>query len=103
MGQTIRTGGSPFIRIIEQNGRQKEKNDGCITAEKRVMGTYIHGFFDTPEILKQWFSTIGYPLDPAKKVFGLAARDEEYDRLAIHFQENVATKRITQIIQGNTR
>ena len=38
MGQTTRTGGTPFARLAD--GRE----DGCVSG--RALGTYLHGLFD---------------------------------------------------------
>ena len=59
MGFTHRFSGSPFLSISSRNTVPCDETDGCISEDKRVTGTYIHGFFDAPAISSKWLALIG--------------------------------------------
>ena len=49
MGETTFDGHNsvnPFARITERAGKMVDMQDGCVSADGNVMGTYIHGIFD---------------------------------------------------------
>jgi adenosylcobyric acid synthase len=89
MGITRRTGGTAPFRIHEKNGKPMPGEDGCISQDGRKMGTYIHGLFDQPEIIKKWLGAVGINGIGVSGVHGLVARDRDYDLLAEHFERHV--------------
>ena len=94
MGRTRHQGGTSFLSVTERNGRPCRETDGCATADQRVLGTYLHGLFDTPAITKRWLKTLGLGHLKISEEAGLAARDRQYDLLAAHFKANVDMKRL---------
>ena len=100
MGQTLRFAGKSLFRVLEQNSISCNKEDGCITNNARVLGTYIHGLFDTPDITKRWLNHIGLSGMDITETHGLAARDKEYDLLAEHFEKYVDTEKIFKYLRG---
>lgn len=100
MGQTTRDGGTPWFRVLERNGRPAAAEDGCTAPDGAVMGTYIHGMFDTPEITTAWLRTIGIDRLQAPAVHGPAARDRDYERLADHFEAHVDVTAIMKLAEG---
>ena len=100
MGETIRSGGRPFFKIISKNGVAAEGTDGCISDNGRYMGTYLHGLFDTPAITGRWLGAIGLgSLAPADDC-GLPARRKEYGKLARHFRKYINMTKIKELIAG---
>ncbi len=92
MGQTNRISGDPLLVVDSRNGVSCMHDDGAISADGHVMGTYMHGFFDTPEITHRWLSSIGLSdLAVMPSSSGLAARSREYDRLATHVAAHLDT------------
>jgi adenosylcobyric acid synthase len=91
MGQTRRGGGRPFLTVTERNGRACSDEDGCLAPSGRVMGTYLHGLFDTPGVTRAWLAAIGLEGIAVTELQGLAARDQAYDRLAAHFTRFIDT------------
>ncbi len=89
MGQTRRLSGFPLLTVNKRNDISCNDNDGCVSQNKRVMGTYMHGFFDSPEILEKWLEHIGVKDVEIPEAYGLNARSREYDRLAEHVRKNV--------------
>jgi adenosylcobyric acid synthase len=103
MGQTARTGGSPLFEVVARNGTPVEMEDGCSAPELRVMGTYIHGLFDSPAVTARWLAAIGVQGFEPPALAGLAARDREYDALAEHFEKHVDIEAICRLAQGSFR
>jgi adenosylcobyric acid synthase len=100
MGQTIRTGGSPLFNITERNHNPCRDEEGCVSDNSKIMGTYIHGLFDNPGILKFWLNHIGLRGVDVSDVGGIEARNKEYDLLAEHFEKNVDVERIVQLVEN---
>jgi adenosylcobyric acid synthase len=98
MGQTTRTGGTPLFKIMERNHKPSRDEEGCISGAGKVMGTYIHGLFDNPEILKCWLSHIDLPDIDVSDVGGIEARNGQYDLLAQHFEKHVDVESIVKMV-----
>ena len=98
MGQTIRTGGYPLLSILERNNCPCSDEDGCVSGDSKIMGTYIHGLFDNPAILKFWLNHIGLSGDDVSNIGGIEARNREYDLLADHFEKHVDLERIAKLV-----
>ena len=89
MGRTELFGGGPLFKVTELNGKAHESADGCISEDKRVIGAYMHGLFDSPEILSRWLSHIGVRGVNISEAHGIVARDSQYDLLAAHFEKHI--------------
>jgi adenosylcobyric acid synthase len=85
MGKTIRMGGHPLFEIHARNGKECRDSDGCVSSDGHASGTYVHGLFDNPRILQQWFFRIGLKDHDIDERSGLAFRDQQYELLAQHF------------------
>lgn len=94
MGRTRRSGGIALFRIHEKNGKPMPGEDGCISQDGRIMGTYIHGIFDQPEIIRKWLGMVGVNGVRVSGVHGLVARDRDYDLLAEHFERHVDMEKL---------
>jgi adenosylcobyric acid synthase len=100
MGQTTRSGGTPWFKITERNHKPCRDEDGCVSGDARIMGTYMHGLFDNPEILKCWLDHIGLPDVKVSDIGGIEARSGQYDLLAEYFEKHVDVERIVKMV-GN--
>jgi len=100
MGQTLRFAGKSLFRVLKQNSISCDKEDGCMSNNQRVLGTYIHGLFDTPDITRLWLDHIGLSGVEVTEAHGLAARDKEYDLLAEYFEKYVDTEQIFEYLGG---
>jgi len=89
MGRTERTGARPAVRVSARNGRPEADEDGCVSPDGRIVGTYLHGLFDSPAVTARWLGGIGLDAVGVPALGGLAARDREYDRLADHLEAHV--------------
>jgi adenosylcobyric acid synthase len=99
MGQTRRLGGRPMFHVQERNGNPCDDDDGCMSLDGRIQGTYIHGLFDTPDITKQWIAGIGLDRLPVPEMAGPSARDMNYDLLAKHFEKHIDTAAIDRMLK----
>jgi adenosylcobyric acid synthase len=103
MGQTIRAGGTPLFNITKRNHNPCRDEDGCVSNDSKIMGTYIHGLFDNPGILKFWLNHIGLNGVDVSDVGGIEARNKEYDLLAEHFQEYVNVESIVKLVANQVQ
>ncbi len=97
MGQTTRKGQKPLFKISHRDQRPCQDEDGCVSTDSKVMGTYIHGLFDNPTILKSWLAHIGLDGIDVSASGGIEARNRQYDLLAEHFQEHVDVDSIVKL------
>jgi adenosylcobyric acid synthase len=86
VGRTVyQTGGAQFAVLSAGLGSSGERDDGCVSANTRIFGTYLHGLFDNDSFRHQF-------LLAARAFYNLAApreldqwkqlREESFDRLA---------------------
>jgi adenosylcobyric acid synthase len=99
MGQTRRLGGRPLFLVHARNQMTTDDADGCISADGRVLGTYLHGLFDAPGIAKRWLAHIGLPQVAVGSLQGPAARDQAYDMLAEHARQYLDIEAIHRMIE----
>ena len=101
MGRTERLGGAPLFTVLSQNGRPPGNGeDGCVSADGRIMATYMHGLFDTPAVTRRWLDAVGLgDVETTGTPAGPTARDREYDRLAEHLEQHVDTKAILRLVR----
>ncbi len=98
MGQTERTGGERLFDVTARNQEAVTLEDGCISDNFNVIGTYMHGLFDKKGILEKWLDYIGLSDVVVPEVQGLAARDKEYDLLTDHFENYIDTDAIHALL-----
>jgi adenosylcobyric acid synthase len=98
MGQTEIKGAGTFFEIIERNSKPTRDKDGCVSADDRIMGTYIHGVFDNPKIISRWLNRIGASAIVTSDLEGHQTRDKEYNLLAEHFETHIDTRSIMKMI-----
>jgi len=78
-----------WLMVMERNRQSCQAPDGAVFENGRIMGTYMHGFFDTPAILKKWLTCLGLDgLEPPDKS-AMQVRNRQYDLLARHFENHV--------------
>ncbi len=89
MGRTERLGGEPLFSVLKQNNAACRREDGCSVDGSRILGTYMHGLFDSPGITGLWLESLGLENIKTNRASGLTARDKEYDLLAAHFETHI--------------
>lgn len=100
MGRTVRSGGSTLLKVDSRNSTPMKDEDGCITEDGRLIGTYMHGLFDTPAITRRWLDTIHLEHVEIPGTAGLVAREREYQLLLDHFEHHINTQSILKLVGG---
>jgi adenosylcobyric acid synthase len=103
MGQTRPPQGRTLMTVQSRNGLPDNDNDGCISEDGRVIGTYMHGLFDSPAITRHWLEGIGLGEIKVDRIHGPAARDQAYDLLAEHATRHLDIEAITQLLPQRLR
>lgn len=94
---TVPQGRHPFI-IKERNAEPVDFPDGCISENKRCIGTYLHGFFDSGEITQKWLHMIGVISVSCGKDRGLEERNRQYDLLADHLRKHIDVDYLKRLV-----
>ncbi|MFO7886590.1 MAG: cobyric acid synthase [Desulfobacteraceae bacterium] len=89
MGETKRGSGQPMCKISTRNQIACCENDGAVSENQKIHGTYIHGFFDNPDIVKVWLESIGLNSLSGQNIDSLPDKNRDYDRLKDHFEKYV--------------
>jgi adenosylcobyric acid synthase len=98
MGHTERTGGYPLFKVHARNGETCNCFDGCVSETHRIMGTYMHGMFDSAQITQKWLDAIGLSDRLALDKMDLPPKDHNYTRLKEHFEQFINMKAIFKTI-----
>ena len=99
MGQTHRKKHHTLFEITSRNSIETRDTDGCISADGRILGTYLHGMFDNPEITRRWFDHLGLVGVNVPKLGGLESRNAQYELLAAHFEKYVRLEQIIDLMR----
>jgi len=93
MGETLLGNGTQPLFHLHRSGDEENHYDGAISADGRVLGTYLHGLFDTAEgldlLLNHWRTICGKEESSLIATDPLAERERRYDALADHFRSNL--------------
>jgi len=103
MGQTRRLEGRPLLSIHSRNRQSCEEGDGCMSSDGRVLGTYLHGLFDTPAITRCWLAHLGLKKIKVDQRHGPVARDLAYDLLAEHMVRHIDVDGVLGLIAKTGR
>jgi adenosylcobyric acid synthase len=98
MGRTEPPKGQELVRVERRNGAACIDQDGCVSPDGRVIGTYMHGLFDAPAITRCWLATIGLDGIEVDTLHGPAARDQAYEQLADHASRHLDIAAITALL-----
>ena len=98
MGQTI---GAlpPALRLTERQGAATDEPDGALSADGLILGTYMHGFFDSAPLRGAILRNLARRKGIAPGDWGDAANAEDpFDRLAAHVRAHLDMAQIRTII-----
>jgi adenosylcobyric acid synthase len=97
MGETSLGGdGRPFARITRRSHRQVEINDGCVSPDGRVFGTYLHGIFDNDGFRRAFLNNIRMGKGMVLPVADPSTADR-YDMLAEHLEKHIDVERVLNV------
>ena len=92
LGDTLLGEGTQPLFQLQRLADKESLRDGAISADGRILGTYLHGLFDSAEglalLVNHWRRIRGkrastIVVDP------LAERERRYDQLADHYRRNL--------------
>ena len=93
LGDTILGNGTQPLFQLQRLGEEECRHDGAISADGRVLGTYLHGLFDSAEglglLLNHWRKICGKEKSSSDINDPLVERERRYDALADHFRSNL--------------
>ena len=101
MGETFYEPGSRPLADIVRQGIPGSVPDGAVSASGRVLGTYVHGFFDNDDFRHSFLAAARRAMDlaPAEIWANVAAeREARIDRLADHLRKSLDINLITSWI-----
>lgn len=97
VGETFYESGSRPLAEIERQGIPGAVPDGAVSASGRVLGTYVHGFFDNDNFRHSFLAAARQAVDltPAETWANIAAeREARIDRLADHLRKSLDMNRV---------
>jgi adenosylcobyric acid synthase len=92
VGETFYEPGSRPLADIVRQGIPGSVPDGAVSASGRVLGTYVHGFFDNDDFRHAFLAAARRAMDlaPAETWANVAAeREARIDRLADHLRKSL--------------
>jgi len=95
MGQTV-SALPAALRLIERQGIAVDEPDGAISANGLILGTYMHGFFDSAPLRSAILTNLAHRKGVTPRDWGRATaiEDDPFDRLAAHLREHLDLPRI---------
>jgi adenosylcobyric acid synthase len=99
MGETRRLSGDFLFNIIERNLVPCHTEEGCKMNDSKLLGTYLHGLFDTPKIIRNWLKTMNLGYIDIPETNHLEEKDKGYDSLAKHFEQHIDIEEIFDLLR----
>lgn len=105
-GETVLLGSEkPLFKITKRGSTQTDINDGVVSNEGMIWGTYIHGIFDNNSFRRSFINFIrskkGLAISSYANQDGISyqeQKDREYDRLACLVRNNLDVEKIYHIL-----
>ena len=98
---------TPFSVIYTTNGQSESREDGAVSSDGTVMGTYLHGIFDNPYWTRHFLNKIRTSKGLAPLVNTNVSisdyKDQQYEKLAQLFEQNVDMEKFEQILHDSTK
>ena len=100
MGETTRGPlARPLFRLLSRSGEPVDLEDGAVSPDGLVWGTYLHGLFDNAEMRRQLIDRLWLDQGRVRKAIPQQiSLEQELDRLASHLQENLDLEKIFALI-----
>ena len=105
LGETLFGNGTQPLFQLQRLGDEEAHNDGAISADGRVLGTYLHGLFDSAAglrvLLSHWRKICGKEESASGAIDPLVERERRYDALADHYRRNLRMDVICRALDGS--
>ncbi|SEL21652.1 adenosylcobyric acid synthase (glutamine-hydrolysing) [Colwellia chukchiensis] len=88
----------PLMQIQAKSNASAVQNDGCISEDKQIIATYLHGIFDHPAATKLLLAWLGVRELSQNAIDIEQHREKQLERLAASCQQHLAMAKIKQII-----
>lgn len=104
LGETLLGSGTQPLLQLQRLGDDESHHDGAISADGRVLGTYLHGLFDSRDglalLLSHWRKICGKQEAAADVIDPLVERERRYDALAEHYRSNLKMDVVWRALDG---
>ena len=101
MGESRLVGeGYPLLQVSFRNNVPAGDNDGVMSPDGKVLGTYFHGIFDGKDF-REWFLRLLRPQFVSNG--SMPDKNHEYEKLADHFKKHLDMEAVYRIIEGGIR
>jgi adenosylcobyric acid synthase len=91
----------PFAKLVSEHASSQDKYDGCITADTRIFGTYLHGIFDD-DAFRHIFITAAHSFyglaSPSSLTQWKTVRESSLNRLADHVEASLSMEEIFRLV-----
>jgi adenosylcobyric acid synthase len=102
MGETeLLNGTAPFLKIIERSNKEVCMDDGAVSSDGNVIGSYLHGIFDNDEFRLELINYLrtNKGLSPMlHEELSCVDKEAQYDKLADWFREHINMDLIYEMI-----
>jgi adenosylcobyric acid synthase len=104
MGKATTNNEKSLFAIKKRSGNKCSINDGAISRDGKVMGTYIHGIFDNDRFRRTFLDNVNKkkkitPLDTENLFEFHAFKEEQYNRLADAVRNSLDMKCIARLLR----
>lgn len=90
----------PLLQLTRRSGEAVLVDDGAVSADGRVWGTYLHGFFDDDRVRAAVLAPLRAGRGRAPQIYPQArSLDGELDRLADHLEQHLDLTTISSWLQ----
>jgi len=90
----------PLLQLISRSGTPVRVDDGAVSADGRVWGTYLHGFFDDDRIRNAVLAPLFAGRSSAPEIFSTARLlNDELEKLADHLEAHLDLPQICSWLQ----
>ncbi|HEY8459584.1 MAG TPA: cobyric acid synthase [Blastocatellia bacterium] len=104
LGETSLGNGAHPLFQLTRLGDAESRNDGAVNNDGGVLGTYLHGLFDSADglalLLSHWRKLCGKKVSSAAVIDPIAERERRYDALAEHFRRSMKMDIIYRMIDA---
>ena len=106
MGETVLLNGTaPFLKIIERSDKEVCMDDGAVSNDENVIGSYLHGIFDNDEFRLGLINHLreNKGLSPMlAEELNSVDKERQYDKLADWFREHINMDLIFEMIKEHS-